>query len=141
MRCVYICFIVFTFDFLFLFYQFLDVILFAKWWFLSYIQKNIETNFKYKSNIGNYANNHFYFFRRKCIAKMPTIAEFLEHLDNLELLDLVHDEISTKQQWFMKGRSTTNLSIHPTLNSLHFAEDAWVFYASFLFSSISYSIK
>ena len=54
-----------------------------------------------RSDIGNY----------RCIAKLPTIAKFFEHLVNVNLLETVRDRISPKQHGFMKGRSTaTNLT-------------------------------
>lgn len=51
-----------------------------------------------RSNIENY----------RCIAKLPTIAKFFEHLVNIKLIQLVQGEISQLQHGFMKGRSTTS---------------------------------
>lgn len=77
-----------------------------------------------RSNVENY----------KCIAKLPTIAKFFEHLVNVKLLDLVRDKISTNQHGIMKGRSaTSNLSefIHFVQTGLN--EDAKVDLAYFDF--------
>lgn len=47
----------------------------------------------------------------RCIAKLPTIAKFFEHLINRQLLQLVGHQLSKNQHGFMKSRSTaTNLS-------------------------------
>ena len=44
----------------------------------------------------------------RCIAKLPTIAKFFEHLVNVNLLEIVRDRISLNQHGFMKGRSTAS---------------------------------
>ena len=48
-----------------------------------------------RSNVENY----------RCIAKLPTIAKFFEHLVNVKLLQSVHSQITLSQHGFMKGRS------------------------------------
>lgn len=53
-----------------------------------------------RSNIENY----------RCIAKLPTIAKFFEHLVNVELMKMVEKDIVPNQHGFMKRKSTnTNL--------------------------------
>lgn len=65
-----------------------------------------------RSNVENY----------RCIAKLPTIAKFFEHLVNTQLLQLVQNKITNKQHGFMKHRSTaSNLSefVHYAYNGLN----------------------
>ena len=50
-----------------------------------------------RSNIENY----------RCIAKLPTIGKFFEHLVNTQLIKMVENQITPRQFGFMKHRSTT----------------------------------
>jgi len=77
-----------------------------------------------RSDIANY----------RCIAKLPTIAKFFEHLVNVKLWDIVRDNITPQQHGFMKGRSSaSNLSefIYFVRNGLNYKAQVDVLYTDF----------
>lgn len=61
-----------------------------------------------RSNIENY----------RCIAKLPTIAKFFEHLVNMELTKMVEKDIVHNQHGFMK-RKSTNTNLMEFVNFCH----------------------
>lgn len=88
-----------------------------------------------RSNVANY----------RCIAKLPTIANFFEYLINLELKKMVADEIVLQQHGFMKGRSTSsNLLefVHFPTRALNETKQVDVLYTDFskAFDLVDHSI-
>lgn len=70
----------------------------------------------------------------RCIAKLPTIGKFFEHLVNQRLLHLVGHQLSKRQHGFMKSRSTaSNLSefVHYANQGLNAGAQVDVLYTDF----------